>query len=182
MLPPKWSYLNASRFFPGAKGKSQTERPSQHISADKTLATDPCCGQIQGSKMLKVLSRAIQSCSDLPGLPGWSAWLCGDTMGVKHFLVSIQKHEESESVMVAQSYLAKCTEGDGFGNVIVLKPPWEWQAHITIHKTENQQGSTVQHKDLYSVFCNNLEGKKIWKRTDINIYMHNWITLLSIWN
>ena len=27
---------------------------------------------------------------------------------------------------------------------------------ITIYKTENQQGPTVQHRKLYSVFCNNL--------------------------
>ena len=30
----------------------------------------------------------------------------------------------------------------------------------------NQQGPTVQHIELCSVFCNNLNGKGIWKRID----------------
>ena len=29
-----------------------------------------------------------------------------------------------------------------------------------------QQGPTVYHKKLCSILCNNLNGKRIWKRTD----------------
>ena len=32
---------------------------------------------------------------------------------------------------------------------------------ILLHMVDNQQGSTVQHKELYSIFCNNLYGKRI---------------------
>ena len=31
----------------------------------------------------------------------------------------------------------------------------------TIYKTDNQQGPTTEHKELYSIFCNNLYGKRI---------------------
>ena len=34
---------------------------------------------------------------------------------------------------------------------------------------DNQQGPTVEQRELYSMFCNNLNGKRIWKRMDICI-------------
>ena len=43
---------------------------------------------------------------------------------------------------------------------------WDWHIHTTIFKTDNQQGPTIQHRELCSLFCNNLNGKRIWKRTD----------------
>ena len=36
----------------------------------------------------------------------------------------------------------------------------------TIFKIDNQQGPTVQHRELCSIFCNNLNRKRIQKRTD----------------
>ena len=49
------------------------------------------------------------------------------------------------------------------------------EAHI-----DNKQRSTVWHMKLYSVFSNNLYGKRIWKR---RLYMYSWITLLLYtWN
>ena len=33
---------------------------------------------------------------------------------------------------------------------------WDLQIQITIHKIGKQQGFTVQHRELYSVSCNNL--------------------------
>ena len=36
--------------------------------------------------------------------------------------------------------------------------------HIPIYNIDNQQEPTSQ--ELYSVLCNNLYGKKIWKRMD----------------
>ena len=38
--------------------------------------------------------------------------------------------------------------------------------HTTIYKIGNQQGPTVQHKELCSILHKNLDGKRIWKRTD----------------
>ena len=46
-------------------------------------------------------------------------------------------------------------------------------------KIDNQQRPTVYHRELYSLFCNNLYGKWIWKK---NGYMYNWIGLLYTWN
>ena len=37
---------------------------------------------------------------------------------------------------------------------------WDWHIHIAVFKTDNQ-GPTVQHRELCSVFCNNLNGKRI---------------------
>ena len=36
-------------------------------------------------------------------------------------------------------------------------------------KTDIQQGPTVQHRELCLIFCNNLNGKRVWKRTDTHI-------------
>ena len=36
----------------------------------------------------------------------------------------------------------------------------------TVFKTDNQQGPTVLHRKLYSIFCNNLSGERIRRRTD----------------
>ena len=41
--------------------------------------------------------------------------------------------------------------------------------HTTIYKIDNQKGPTVQHKELYPKFCNNLYEKRIWKRMDVCI-------------
>ena len=43
---------------------------------------------------------------------------------------------------------------------------------------DKQQGFTVQHMELYSILCNNLYEKRIWK----SIYIYNWISLLYTWN
>ena len=37
---------------------------------------------------------------------------------------------------------------------------WDEYTHTTIYKRDNQQGPTVEHRELYSVFCN--LGKRIW--------------------
>ena len=38
--------------------------------------------------------------------------------------------------------------------------------HAAIFKTHDQQAPTVQHGEGCSIFCNNLNGKGIWKRRD----------------
>ena len=36
----------------------------------------------------------------------------------------------------------------------------------SIFKIDNQQRPTVQHRELWSIFCNSVNGKRIWKRID----------------
>ena len=47
---------------------------------------------------------------------------------------------------------------------------WDWHVHAAIYKMDKQQGPTVEHRELCSVLCNNLNGKRIWKRIDIHVY------------
>ena len=39
--------------------------------------------------------------------------------------------------------------------------------HTLLYKLDNQQGPNVQHRELYSIFCNDLYGKRIWKGIDV---------------
>ena len=45
-------------------------------------------------------------------------------------------------------------EGDELGG-------WDWHMHTTTCKADNQQGSIVYRRKLYSIFCNSLCGKRI---------------------
>ena len=38
---------------------------------------------------------------------------------------------------------------------------WDEHTHTIIYKIDNQQGPTVQHRELYSVSCDNLYEKRI---------------------
>ena len=40
---------------------------------------------------------------------------------------------------------------------------------MCMYKTDYQQELTEEHRELYSIFCNNLYGKRIWKRIDIYV-------------
>ena len=42
----------------------------------------------------------------------------------------------------------------------------------TVYKIDEQQGSTVEHRELYSISCNNLYWKRIWKRRYIYTYIY----------
>ena len=53
-----------------------------------------------------------------------------------------------------------------FSNTTVQK-----HIYITICKTDNQQGPPIQCRELYSIFCNNLYGKRIWKIMHICMYI-----------
>ena len=46
---------------------------------------------------------------------------------------------------------------------------WHKHLHPTIHKRDNQQGPTVWHRELYSIFCDKLDEKSIWKRMSIRM-------------
>lgn len=73
-----------------------SESSYQHISADKTLASDPCCGWTLCSKMVKPSLRRSKAAQTSRASQGdQAAWLCGNTMGVKHFPISIEKQEKS---------------------------------------------------------------------------------------
>ena len=48
---------------------------------------------------------------------------------------------------------------------------WGEHTQTTVYKTDNQQGPTIQHRELYSIVCNDLDGKRIWTR----IYTHTHI-------
>ena len=37
------------------------------------------------------------------------------------------------------------------------------------YKTDNPQRPIVQHRELCSIFCNSLEGERIWKRIDVYV-------------
>ena len=49
--------------------------------------------------------------------------------------------------------------------------------HTTICKRDNQQGSTVWHRELYSIFCNKVYGKKSGKEW---IYAHRQLTHFAV--
>ena len=60
------------------------------------------------------------------------------------------------------------TKGESLGGVYTLVV-WDWYIHLTIIKLDDQQGPTVEQRKLNSIFCNNLNGKRIWKRIDVCI-------------
>ena len=37
---------------------------------------------------------------------------------------------------------------------------WDGHVHTAIFKTDNQQGSTVQHRELCSMVCGSLDGEE----------------------
>ena len=38
---------------------------------------------------------------------------------------------------------------------------WDEHTHTTVYQTDNQQVPAVEHGELYSILCNNLNGKRI---------------------
>ena len=49
---------------------------------------------------------------------------------------------------------------------------WDWHMHTTVYGMDGQLEPAVWCKELYSILCDNLWGKKEY------VYMHNEITLL----
>ena len=44
--------------------------------------------------------------------------------------------------------------------------------HTTVYRMDNQQGPTVEHREVYSILCNDLHGKRILKKKKrIHIYV-----------
>ena len=48
----------------------------------------------------------------------------------------------------------------------IVKRVCDWHVPSAIFKMDNQQRPTVLHGELSSMLCNNLNGKRIWKRID----------------
>ena len=43
---------------------------------------------------------------------------------------------------------------------------WNGHVHTTVFKMDNQQGPTVEHRELCSVLCGSLDGRAVWGRMD----------------
>ena len=43
---------------------------------------------------------------------------------------------------------------------------WDGYVHSAIYKMDNQQGPTVQHRELYLMLCGSLAGREVWGRMD----------------
>ena len=41
---------------------------------------------------------------------------------------------------------------------------WDGHVHTAMFKMYNQQGPTVQHRELGSMLCGSLEGRRVWER------------------
>ena len=48
---------------------------------------------------------------------------------------------------------------------------WDGHVHTAVFKMDNQQGPTVQPRDLYSMFYGSLNGRGVWGRMDTCICM-----------
>ena len=51
------------------------------------------------------------------------------------------------------------------------KGVWEGHVHTAIFKKDNQQGPTVQHRELCSMLRGSLDGRGVWRRMDTCICM-----------
>ena len=47
---------------------------------------------------------------------------------------------------------------------------WDGHVHTAIFKMDHQQGPTVEHRELCSMFCDRLDGKGVWGRKDTYVY------------
>ena len=48
---------------------------------------------------------------------------------------------------------------------------WDGHVHTAIFKMDNQQGPTVQHRELCSMLWGSLDGRGVWGRMDTCICM-----------
>ena len=63
---------------------------------------------------------------------------------------------------------------------------WDGHENAAGFNMENQQGPAVQHRELCSILCNNLNGKRIWKRIDTciikSLCCYTWTNYCPIWS
>ena len=48
---------------------------------------------------------------------------------------------------------------------------WDGRVHIAIFKKDDQQGPTVEQRELCSMLCGSLDGRGVWGRMDTCICM-----------
>ena len=56
-------------------------------------------------------------------------------------------------------------EWDGLG-------VWDYKMQTSIHRMNKQQGPTIEHRELYSIFCNKPKWKRIRKKMCVCMYTH----------
>ena len=49
---------------------------------------------------------------------------------------------------------------------------WDWDMHTIVYGMDGQRGPAVQHRELYSIFCDNLYGEETLKKNRY-VYMYN---------
>ena len=52
----------------------------------------------------------------------------------------------------------------------------DWHIH-RVYGMIGQWWPALWHREFYPIFCDNPCGKRIWKRIDVCVCMHTWITL-----
>ena len=54
--------------------------------------------------------------------------------------------------------------------------------HTAVFKMDNQQGPTVEHRELYSMWCGSLDGRAVWGRMDTcaHIWLSPWAMHLKL--
>ena len=48
---------------------------------------------------------------------------------------------------------------------------WDGHVHTAMFKTDNQQGPTVQRRELCPMFCNNPNGKRVFYKEQMYVYV-----------
>ena len=48
---------------------------------------------------------------------------------------------------------------------------WDGRVHIAVFKKDDQQGPTVEQRELCSMLCGSLDGRGVWGRMDTCICM-----------
>ena len=48
---------------------------------------------------------------------------------------------------------------------------WDWHMHTVVYGMIGPWGPAIQHRELYPILCDNLYGRRIWKRMDVCTYI-----------
>ena len=56
---------------------------------------------------------------------------------------------------------------------------WEWHMYTVVNEMTGQWGPDIQHRELCTIYCDNLYGKRIWKRIDLCICITEWLCCMA---
>ena len=107
----------------------------------------------------------------------WEASMEGLLKGAPWWLpnVLVPKREQRTAALHSRRRSGKVnyerTEDHGQVEGRESEGVWDWHVHTVVFKMNNQQGPTVQHRELCSMLFNNLRGKEIWRRIDTGIHI-----------